>query len=527
MNPPALGPQFPVPSQADSDYYSFDGLDCLLEADPMPMPTFQFTSLITTEQPMPFFSPHSDNDTDIDPGEQPDEEDEDLQNQATREDPGSFSRLGSRLPSLQPEDDNGWEIPQANTPHISDITNADRQHIQSAVSQFASAISPDFILPTRLSLSRYIRAYVDGFHEHLPFLHIPSMYIGHGGCAVELVLAMAAVGAQYCFEAEQGLRMFHAARSIATERIRRRDSRIARDQDSPNGPLGLATDRAILESSTDDLMQSGQALLLLMAMATWAKHKEILREALAIQSILASIVRDDGLQDLNYVVEETTVIANLDITWKAWARKESTLRTKYIVFCFFNLHCIVYDIPPLILNSEIHMRLPCSTAAFKAPTATQWRATAQPQPLPFQDAVRRLFSVDPPRSPGHSALGNYVLIHAIVQHIFFVRQSARCRFDAASELTTDEAGPLDQAVRNWQAGWKHSPESSVDPLDPNGPVAFNSTALLRLAYIRLNMDTGPGRALGTRDPVQIAYALRNTPPLNLRREYTSTPPKLV
>ncbi|KAJ9623891.1 hypothetical protein H2203_005336 [Taxawa tesnikishii (nom. ined.)] len=48
-------------------------------------------------------------------------------------------------------------------------------------------------------------------------------------------------------------------------------------------------------------------------------------------------------------------------------------------------------------------------------------------------------------------------------------------------------------------------------MDPNGPVAFNSTALLRLAYIRLNVDTGPGRALDTRDPVQIAHAFNESP----------------
>lgn len=48
-------------------------------------------------------------------------------------------------------------------------------------------------------------------------------------------------------------------------------------------------------------------------------------------------------------------------------------------------------------------------------------------------------------------------------------------------------------------------------MDPNGPVAFNSTALLRLAYIRLNVDTGPGRGLDTRDPVQIANAFRDSP----------------
>lgn len=556
---------FPAASQAESDYYSFDGLDCLLEADPLPMPTFQFTSLVTTEQPMPFFSPPSDNDTDIDAEDQSDNDEEGLPSIAVGNDGSSFSRLGSRLPSLQPEEQrihdlddqsfdqgrhadhthtNAYPLPHAvgdwgalnsNDKPVSDISGEDRRCLQRAVGLFSSAIPPGFVLPTRLSLNRYIRAYVDGFHEHLPFLHIPSMRIGRGGCAVELVLAMAAVGAQYCFEAEQGLGLFHTARAIATERIRRRDARVAHTRPSPSGPLGLATTSPETIPGNEDLMQSGQALLLLMAMATWAKHKEILREALAIQSILASIVRDDGLSDEHNHNEADFADTNVDtnVAWRSWARNESVLRTKYIVFCFFNLHCIVYDIPPLILNSEIHMRLPCSTAAFKAPTAAQWRLITQQQalasqsPVPFQDAVRVLFSEDPGRTHGHSALGNYVLIHAIVQHIFFVRQSARCRFDTTPELTADEAAPLDQAVRNWQAGWKHSPESSVNPLDPNGPVAFNSTALLRLAYIRLNMDTGPGRALGTRDPVQIAHALRNTPPLTLHRTPTHTPPKLI
>jgi len=50
-------------------------------------------------------------------------------------------------------------------------------------------------------------------------------------------------------------------------------------------------------------------------------------------------------------------------------------------------------------------------------------------------------------------------------------------------------------------------------MNPNGPVAFNSTALLRLAYIRLNVDTGPGRALDTRDSTQIANAFRDSPPI--------------
>jgi hypothetical protein len=189
------------------------------------------------------------------------------------------------------------------------------------------------------------------------------------------------------------------------------------------------------------------------------------------------------------------------------------MRTKYIVFCFFNLHSIVYDIPPLLLNWEIAMPLPCSTAEFKAETEATWREAREKvePPYPFQSALRWLFSKDSETTLGcHSALGNYVLIHAIIQHIFMVRQTIRCRVNA-DELTGEDVAPLEQALRRWQMGWNRNPESSIDPSDPNGPVAFNSTALLRLAYIRLNMDTGPGRALGTRDALQIAQALREMP----------------
>ncbi len=383
-----------------------------------------------------------------------------------------------------------------------------------------------FRLPSRLSLARYIRAYIAGFHEHLPFLHIPSMSFQE--TFVELLLAMAAVGAQYCFEPERGVELFHAARAIATERIRRRDATVASAQrdsglenlpcsagntdfaqtgsHTANGPLGLPSSNepgaAALGAGTN-LMQSAQALLILMAMATWANHGEILREALAIQSVLASIVREDGLDDQR---PEQGVMS-----WERWVRRETAMRTKYTVFCFFNLHCIVYDIPPLILSSEINMKLPSGAAEFRADTMAKWQEarSKSTEPSQFQSALRQLFLRDGHGdSERHSSLSNYILVHALVQNIFFVRQAARYRFDSP-ELTTEDISTLENALRTWQLGWERNPESSLDPRDPNGPVAFNSTALLSLAYTRLNMDTGPGRALGTRDPLQIASSLRN------------------
>ncbi|KAF7547093.1 hypothetical protein G7046_g9111 [Stylonectria norvegica] len=513
--------------------------------DTGPLPTYHFTSWVTTEQPIPF-SPFGSFLHVGDAGNNTNEASRTSwgHGQDAQEEPASFSRFGSRLPSLQPEehspdlhaaDDVGHHQrdhhrqPAICSKKISDLSSEDRKHMLHKISEF-STVPPDFHLPTTLSLARYIRAYAIGFQEHLPFLHIPSMSVE--GSSIELLLAMAAVGAQYCFEAEKGVELFHVSRAIAIERVRKRDVTVTSIQhrhesesvgsvaSTPavqggstqgrivNGPLGLPSEAesfTMNPSSNGDLIQSAQALLILMAMATWAKHKEILREALAIQSILASIVRDDGLR--------TQGPQEAQGSWRDWIRYESTLRTKYIVFCFFNLHCIVYDIPPLILNSELKMELPCSAAEFKAPTAAKWqeaRARAG-EPSMFQDALRSLFYRDGREtSQWHSSLGNYVLIHAIIQDIFFARQTAQCRSNS-SELRAEDVTPLEHALRNWQLGWERNPESSVDPSDPNGPVAFNSTALLRLAYIRLNVNTGPGRALGTRDPVQIAYALRDTP----------------
>ncbi|KAF2683191.1 hypothetical protein K458DRAFT_305681 [Lentithecium fluviatile CBS 122367] len=519
--------EHPVISSATSQMHgaglgeSLDSLAAFLDNEPLS--SYHFSSLINTEQPMPFFSPESFNyNHDFLPPPGTPGASALGHSQTHGEEAHSLSRFGSRLPSLQP-DDLQHDGPRRS---FADISMDDRQQIADKLSEFSSVVPGTFRLPSRLALCRYIAAYINGFHEHMPFLHIPTM--SPETCSIELILAIAAVGAQYTFEGEKGVELFNASRAIATSRIRRRDARLVEvhrraesERSSPHdgdcafaarspartastvGPLGLPSGGDLYPIS-EDLMQTAQALLLLMALCTWAKHKEILREALAIQSILATLIRDDGLQN-EPLTEE--------LSWRDWVQRETIKRTKFIVYGFSNLHCIVYNIPPFILTSEVKLTLPCSAAEFKAPNETAWReARKKSAPeIQFQDALQRLFSKNGRDiTEWNSSAGNYALIHALIQHIFFVRQVARCRFDGPGDLSQDDVTSLENALRNWQTGWKHNPESSLDPMSPNGPVAFNSTALLRLAYIRLYVDTA-GRALETRDPVLIANAFRAGP----------------
>lgn len=259
-------------------------------------------------------------------------------------------------------------------------------------------------------------------------------------------------------------------------------------------------------------LETIQALFLLMAMGTWGS-RGLVREALALRSQLALLVRDEGLTGGSTTSQE-------DLSWEAWIQLEGEKRTKFIVYCFFNLQCMAYDMPPLIMSSEINLSLPCSAKEWKAENAGKWRelrSTIPPVDIYFHDALARMFAkpTETKIASPTSSLGNYILIGAIIQQIYFVRKISVWSVPSTTNnsLRSEDIDGLSQALRSWQVSWERTPESSLEPNNPNGPVAFNSTALLRLAYIRLHVDLGPCRHLETRDPTRNARAFRDFPPL--------------
>ena len=265
-------------------------------------------------------------------------------------------------------------------------------------------------------------------------------------------------------------------------------------------------------------METIQALIILMAMGTWGPGA-LLREALTLRSLVALLVKDEGLNSKAASPEEQT--------WVQWIEAESQTRTKFVAYCFFNLQCIAYDLPPLILSPEVHLSLPQPADQWKAENSELWletRGKYPPVDIHFHEALGNLFAGAGPGKDlrSVSSLGNYILMTALIQQIFFIRQTSSLRIWSATHHALDprDIDQLSQALRAWQASWESSLESSLDPCSPNGPVAFNSTALLRLGYIRLHSNLGPCRKLDSHDPAGIARALMESPALNRSPQLT-------
>ncbi|KAE9368167.1 hypothetical protein N431DRAFT_414424 [Stipitochalara longipes BDJ] len=455
----------------------------------------------------------------------------------------ALSRLGSRLPSLQPHEQDlmsSEPAPQADSLRAGPpwkISGEDYRQIQANLNEFVCVLPDGFTLPSRHTLSRFFEGYISGFHQHLPFLHIPTFSIST--CAPELFLAIAAVGAQYRFESTNSHKLWYAAKSVASEQLKRRQSQHVADllssptpsrasiskspasHPSPQTPLNISRDNThAFENNgpqVDIRSPSGQArlatiqtLLILMAMGMWGPPA-LLREGMIVQNQLALLIRDHGLHKPE--------ILGIGPSWEDWILIEGDCRTKCIAYCFFNLQSISYDTAPVLRTPEMKINLPHSSDEWRARTAEEWQLARSNTPqhsLSFQDVLTRLFSTTQDDIPTISSLGNYVLIHAIIQQIYAVRQASMM----ASPSTRDGSLPpeniqkFEQVLRLWQIGWEKAPESSLDPTNPYGPVAFSSTALLRLAYVRLHCDLGPCRGLETRDPQIIARTLKASLPLS-------------
>ncbi|THC96406.1 hypothetical protein EYZ11_004103 [Aspergillus tanneri] len=458
-----------------------------------------------------------------------------------REGSGGDSPFRSWLPSVPPGDQSlgtvsdDYEPPQIST-KTSPLKVSEDQRLRLAASleEFRHLI-PDFILPSRHTLTRYLTSFFDGFHSHLPFIHVPTFRINERD--PEFVLALMSVGAQYRFEHRNARRLFYTGKAIALHRISRESHQlpagayntviqipldsIRESSQQPGLATALPPEENAIGMSAWKQIENIRTLLVLMGYSTW-EGAELVQEAFGLQNLLVRCLREFGLTENIRVASRHS-----HLHWHEWAEEESIRRTRFIAFCFVHVHSIAYNIYPVLRSSEVHLRLPCSTNEWNSATAQDWE-TAQKevgaQQLFFQDALALLLQqsrttvlLDPIPAP----LGNYILLHGLLQRIHLVSELSLPTGDQMISKPTEELNKLERALRSWTSVWQQAPESSLDPHNENGPIPFTSSSLLGLAYVRLSLNLGPYRQLETRDPYRIAAALHRSP--RPGRSYRLTP----
>ena len=353
-----------------------------------------------------------------------------------------------------------------------------------------------FVLPSRLSLSRYLAGFADGHTHHHPFIHVPTLDIGNFHSMPDLTLAIAAVGAQYRHERTAALRLYRAARLIAVERLESINSLKAQaERDYTPGTLA-DNDQHMLSSQMSGCVKS---MLLLTSFAAWQDDRILVLESLSSQSVLANIVRDKGLS-------ETLPRDSED--WVEWARVESDRRAQFSAFCVLNMQSLAYDLPFALMASEINLRLPTSSEKWSANTLSTWRSAEKDDISlrPMRSAMELLYN---PTDTPHaivSPYGNYLLMHAIHQHIYLARQlSEQSR---PLDLPETVVKRLETVIHGWKQQWQKAPETVLDLENPRGSLSFASTSLLGLAYIRLHFNMNCGEALRSCNPARVASQAR-------------------
>ena len=243
-------------------------------------------------------------------------------------------------------------------------------------------------------------------------------------------------------------------------------------------------------------------------MGAWGPQ-QLVQETISLQSLAATLVREDPIIDSQH--QEAEGLSE----WRAWAFTESQKRAMLVVYSFNQLVSLAYHTPPLLLFSEIDCNLPVSAELWNASTEGSWKECyhiREKEEMTFRESLESLFRDDSIRTNNvPSPLANYVLILAVLQHIFLCRQDTT--ISTGHKLHPTDVARTRIALKQWQRRWERSPESSVDPFSSAGPVAFNSTALLRIAWIRLYVDLGPCRDLAGRNSGFIASAFKNCPSL--------------
>ena len=131
--------------------------------------------------------------------------------------------------------------------------------------------------------------------------------------------------------------------------------------------------------------------------------------------------------------------------------------------------------------------------------------------LAVYDIIHRLSDESLPLPPLTGTFGCHIVILTILRGILGFSKSTL----SIEQGVVASRQSFITTLRRWQEMWENEPGSVLSPKDARGPILFNSTAILRLSYIRLVIDYSSVRqGFSYTDSVEdIQHAIESMRPL--------------
>ena len=300
-------------------------------------------------------------------------------------------------------------------------------HLKTSQPQTSSPLSPRFSarsrsissvpLPSTYDLQRYVTAYIQYFHPHLPFLHIPSLSFdspaftsklgassGHftfgqsgiAGGGGSLILAMAAIGALYEYDFGASKELFEMAKrmiQLYLEERRKADMSAAlngnqntTESSAQNTPLWLVQAmllNVIYGHNCGDKTAANIASTHCAALVSLSRAADLTKPLPDFASGNEAFQRSKP-DDVQMGGEEASAghwsgagsygVLDAQSEWHSWKLGEERKRTLYAVFILSSLIVSAYNHPPALMNSEIRLNLPCDEGLWAADSAETWRS---------------------------------------------------------------------------------------------------------------------------------------------------------
>jgi hypothetical protein len=397
-------------------------------------------------------------------------------------------------------------------------------HPSTSSAHVRGSPDPASTLPNTQSLQRYVGAYLNYFHPHLPFLHIATLSfeiptrpakndLGNIGGSACLVLSMAAIGALYEKEHDRARELFEMAKKMIQTYLEQRRKANVRKA----GFRGTSSEHDGLDfqdNSADTPVWLVQSMLLNVVYGHSCGDQLVGKIAETHCAALVSLAQGADLlrQPQSHAEQDTQMndVSDEHAEWLKWKTMEERKRTLYAIFILSSLLVSAYNHSPALTNSEILLELPCDDEFFEAETSTAFHARggvsgANHNRITFHDALGDLLRTHekqcrlamssghvfnpsrlPPSTLKPSTFGCLVLINALHNYIWETRQRHH-----SSVWTNEETDKMhrhmEPALKAWHAAWASNPHHSAKRPNPfgKGPLSADCIPLLHLAYVRL------------------------------------------